>query len=106
MDTSRLSTSPVLECRADGERRREAVGLLVGERPRSRARLGVAPMPVIGARRPLVAVVGERHERTRDRPVTARERALAHPGGDTPPGRGAPTGLPMNPRAAGPSRAS
>ena len=65
----RLAARPVLERRADRERAREAVRLLVGERARGRVGLGEAAMAVVRAVRPFVAVVLERDERAgRDRP--------------------------------------
>jgi hypothetical protein len=46
----RLAAGPVLECRADRERRGQAVRLLVGQRAWRRPRLGEAAMAVIGNR--------------------------------------------------------
>ena len=74
----RLAARPVLEGRADGERRREAVRLLVREGARRRSRLGEAAMAVIWRLAPPVAVVLERHERTRGGAVDDREPAVGH----------------------------
>src|SRR5260221_8541202 len=89
MNASCLAPGPVLECRADGECRRQAVRLLVRKGARRRARVGVAAMAMIGAGRPLVAIVDEGHEGAGDRPVAARERSLAHRAEDTPLARAA-----------------
>ena len=59
-----LAPSPVLERRADRERRREAVRLLVRERARGRHGLGEAAVAVVRSIGPLVAIVLERDERT------------------------------------------
>src|SRR5829696_8377063 len=54
-----LPPGPVLEGRADGKRRRQAVRLLVGQGAWRRLRLGVAAVSMIGARGALIAIVVE-----------------------------------------------
>ena len=78
-----LSPSPVLERRADGEGAREAVRLLVRERPRRGLHLRVAAMPMIGRGRTLVAFVFEGDERAGRRPVDAGQPSVGHRGDDT-----------------------
>ena len=79
----RLATGPLLERRADGERTREAVRLLVRQRAWSGVRLGIAAMAVIRSVRPLVPLVLERHERARRRSIGAGQPTLGHRGDDT-----------------------
>jgi hypothetical protein len=74
----RLSTSPVLERGAHRESARQAIGLLVSEGPRSRTRLGVAAVSMVGNGCPFVTVVLERHERTRGRAVREGQSAFSH----------------------------
>ena len=62
----RLAPRPVLERRADGERARQAVRLLVRERARRRRRFGEAAMAVVGTRRR--ANRGRPRTRRMDRP--------------------------------------
>ena len=73
-----LAPCPVLERRADGERRREAVRLLVRQGARSRVRLGIAAMTVVGAGRTLVAIVLERDEGAGRCTVGGGEPSLGH----------------------------
>ena len=79
----RLATGPLLERRADGERTREAVRLLVRQRAWSGVRLGIAAMAVIRSVRPLVPLVLERHERACRRSIGAGQPTLGHRGDDT-----------------------
>ena len=74
----RLAPRPVLERRADRERRREAVRLLVREGARRRTRLGEAAVAVVGRLSTPVAIVLERDEGTRGGTVDDREPALGH----------------------------
>ena len=60
----RLAARPVLERRTDRERARQAVRLLVRQGAGSRCRFGKAPMAMVGTRRPRLAIVLERDERT------------------------------------------
>ena len=78
-----LAPRPVLERRADREGAREAVRLLVGERPRRGLHLRVAAMPMIGRGRTLVAFVLEGDERAGRRPVDAGQPSVGHRGDDT-----------------------
>ena len=78
-----LATRPLLERRADGERAREAVRLLVRQRARGRLGLGIAAMAVVRSVRPLVPLVLEGHERAGRGSVDAGQPSLGHRGDDT-----------------------
>ncbi len=78
-----LAPRPVLEGRADRERTRQAVRLLVRSGARRRERLGEAAVSMVRARRPRFAIVLERHERTGRRAVDARKPSLGHRENDT-----------------------
>ena len=78
-----LATRPVLERRADRERRREAVRLLVGDRARRRRRLGEASVAVVRTGRTSLTVVPEGDERTGRGTVHAGQPSLSHRADDT-----------------------
>ena len=77
--SSGLAPGPVLERRADRERARQAVRLLVGERARRRAGVGVAAVAMIGDGGTLVAIVLERDEGTGRGAVREGQSAFSHP---------------------------
>ena len=81
----RLAPGPVLERRADRERAREAVRLLMGERARRRLDLRVAAVPVIGTGRALIALILERDEGAGRGTLDAGQCSVAHRGDDTRP---------------------
>ena len=78
-----LPPRPLLERRADRERAREAVRLLVRQRARGGIGLGVATVAMVRSVRPLVPLVLERHERARRRSIGAGQPTLGHRGDDT-----------------------
>ena len=75
-----LAAGPVLERRADRERAREAVRLLMRERAWCGRDLGVAAVPMIRARGTLVTLVLERDEGAGRRSIDARLASVAHRG--------------------------
>jgi len=80
-----LAAGPILERRADREGAREAVRLLVRDGPRRGWGFGEAAVSVVRARRPSIAIVAERDERTGRGTVHAGQPSLRHPGDDTRP---------------------
>ena len=80
-----LAPGPVLEGRADRERARQAVRLLVSDGSRCRRRLGETPVAMVRARRTSIAVVAESDERTGRGTVHAGQPSLSHPRDDTRP---------------------
>ena len=80
---SRLTLRPFLEDRADGERARQAVRLLVGQGARSRRRVGEAAVSVVGPIGPLVPIVLERDEGARRGSIRTGQATVRHPGDDT-----------------------
>ena len=79
----RLPPRPLLERRADRERAREAVRLLVRERARGGLGLRVATVAMVRSVRTLVPLVLERHERAGRRSIGAGQPSLGHRGDDT-----------------------
>ncbi len=73
-----LTSGPVLERRADGEGGREAVRVLVGDRPGRGDGLGEAAVPVVRRRRAAVPVVVERDERAGRGAVSGGKPSVAH----------------------------
>jgi hypothetical protein len=76
--SSRLTSGPILECRANRKCAREAVRLLVGERPRGGPDLGVAAVTTVRNRRALVSIVLEGDEGTGVGAVRDGQAAIAH----------------------------
>ncbi len=79
----RFAPRPVLEGRADRERARQAIRLLVRRGARGRDEFGIAAVPMVGARRARLPIVLERHERAGRRAVHTRELSLGHRRDDT-----------------------
>ena len=88
--SSRLALRPVLEGRADRERTRQAVRLLVGDGTRRRMNLGVATVTVVRSVGALVPVVLECDEGAGRRSVRMGHAAFGHRADDTRPARSRP----------------